>query len=262
MVRGMDINGVAAVVTGGGSGLGEATARLLADRGAKIVVVDMQDDKGTAVAKDIGGVFAHADVADPDEVIAAVEAAKEMGPLRVLVNAAGVGWATRTIGRDGQYSSAHDLDVFKKVVEVNLVGSFNCIRLAATAMSQTEPLADDERGAIVNVASVAAFDGQIGQVSYSASKGGVVGMTLPIARDLSAVGIRVNCIAPGLIDTPIYGSGEGAEAFKEKLRQGVLFPKRLGTSEEFATLALELITNSYLNAETIRVDGGIRMPPK
>ncbi len=262
MVRGMDINGVSAIVTGGGSGLGEATARRLAERGAKVVVVDMADDKGTAVAKDIGGVFAHADVADTDQVIAAVEAAKEMGPLRVLVNAAGVGWATRTIGRDGQYSSAHDLDVFKKVVEVNLIGSFNCIRLAATAMSQIEPLADDERGSIVNVASVAAFDGQIGQASYSASKGGVVGMTLPIARDLSAVGIRVNCIAPGLIDTPIYGNGEASEAFKEKLRQGVLFPKRLGTAEEFATLALELVTNSYLNAETIRVDGGIRMPPK
>lgn len=258
----MDISGISAIVTGGGSGLGEATARLLAERGAHVVVVDMADDKGEAVAKDIGGVFAHANVADTDEVIAAVEAAKEMGPLRALVNAAGIGWATRTIGRDGQYGSAHDLDVFKKVIEVNLVGSFNCIRLAATAMSQTEPLESEERGAIVNVASVAAFDGQIGQASYSASKGGVVGMTLPVARDLSAVGIRVNCIAPGLIDTPIYGTGEASEAFKDKLKQGVLFPKRLGTSEEFASLALELLANSYLNAETIRIDGGIRMPPK
>ncbi len=258
----MDINGISAIVTGGGSGLGEATARLLAERGAHVVVVDMADDKGEAVAKDIGGVFAHANVADTDEVIAAVEAAKEMGPLRALVNAAGIGWATRTIGRDGQYGSAHDLEVFKKVIEVNLVGSFNCIRLAATAMSQTEPLESEERGAIVNVASVAAFDGQIGQASYSASKGGVVGMTLPVARDLSAVGIRVNCIAPGLIDTPIYGTGEASEAFKDKLKQGVLFPKRLGTSEEFASLALELLANSYLNAETIRIDGGIRMPPK
>lgn len=258
----MDINGSSAIVTGGGSGLGAATARLLAERGAKVVVLDMQDDKGEVVAKEIGGVYAHADVTNTDEVIAAVEAAKEMGPLRSLVNCAGVGWATRTIGRDGSYDSAHDLDVFTKVVSINLIGSFNCIRLAATAMSQTEPLADDERGAIVNTASVAAFDGQIGQASYSASKGGVVGMTLPIARDLSAVGVRVNCIAPGLIDTPIYGEGEASEAFKDKLKQGVLFPKRLGTSEEFATLTLELLTNSYINAETIRVDGGIRMPPK
>jgi NAD(P)-dependent dehydrogenase (short-subunit alcohol dehydrogenase family) len=258
----MDINGTSAIVTGGGSGLGEATARLLAGKGARVVVVDMQDDKGEAVAKAIGGVFVHANVADTDEVIAAVEAAKELGALRSLVNAAGIGWATRTVGRDGQYTSAHDLEVFKKVIEVNLVGSFNCIRLAATAMSQNEPLADDERGAIVNVASVAAFDGQIGQASYSASKGGVVGMTLPIARDLSAVGVRVNCIAPGLIDTPIYGSGDAADAFKANLQKGVLFPKRLGTSEEFASMAVELITNSYMNAETIRLDGGIRMPPK
>jgi len=258
----MDINGISAVVTGGASGLGEATARLLAERGARVVIADMQDEKGELVAKDIGGLFAKTDVTDTDQVIAAIEAAKEMGPLRAVVNAAGVGWATRTIGKDGQYSSAHDLEVFKKVVNINLVGTFNVTRLAATAMSQNEPLDHDERGAIVQVASVAAFDGQIGQASYSASKGGVVGMTLPIARDLSAVGIRVNCIAPGLIDTPIYGTGEASEQFKERLQAGVLFPKRLGTSEEFASLALELLSNSYLNAETIRIDGGIRMPPK
>jgi NAD(P)-dependent dehydrogenase (short-subunit alcohol dehydrogenase family) len=258
----MDINGISAVVTGGASGLGEATARLLAERGAKVVIADMQDEKGELVAKDIGGLFAKTDVTDTDQVIAAIEAAKEMGPLRAVVNAAGIGWATRTIGRDGQYSSAHDLEVFKKVVNINLVGTFNVTRLAATAMSQNEPLDSDERGAIVQVASVAAFDGQIGQASYSASKGGVVGMTLPIARDLSAVGIRVNCIAPGLIDTPIYGTGEASEQFKERLQAGVLFPKRLGSSEEFASLALELLSNSYLNAETIRIDGGIRMPPK
>ena len=163
-------------------------------------------------------------------MIAAIEMAKEMGPLRALVNSAGVGWATRTIGKDGQYDSAHDLNVFKKVVEINLIGTFNCIRLAATAMSTTDPLESGERGAIVNMASVAAFDGQIGQASYSASKGGVVGMTLPIARDLSASGIRVNTVAPGLIDTPIYGEGEGSEAFKANLEKGVLFPKRLGLS--------------------------------
>jgi NAD(P)-dependent dehydrogenase (short-subunit alcohol dehydrogenase family) len=259
----MELNGISAIVTGGGSGLGEATARLLAERGGKVVIVDLQDDKGQKVASDIGGVYAKADVANPEQVIAAVEAAKEMGPLRALVTAAGIGWATRTIGRDGQYESAHDLDVYRKVIEVNLIGTFNCIRLAATAMSQTDPLdADGERGAIVTVASVAAFDGQIGQASYSSSKGGVVGMTLPVARDLSAVGVRVNCIAPGLIDTPIYGSGEGSEAFKDKLKRDVLFPKRLGTATEFATMAVELLSNSYMNAEVIRVDGGVRMQPK
>jgi NAD(P)-dependent dehydrogenase (short-subunit alcohol dehydrogenase family) len=153
--------------------------------------------------------------------------------------------------------------VFTKVVQVNLIGTFNCVRLAATAMSQTDPVDDDGlRGAIVTVASVAAFEGQIGQASYAASKGGVVGMTLPVARDLAAVGVRVNCIAPGLIDTPIYGSGEQSEQFKEKLKRDVLFPKRLGTSGEFATMALELLTNDYVNAETVRVDGGIRFQPK
>jgi len=259
----MDITGASAIVTGGASGLGEATCRLLAERGAKVVVLDMSDDKGKALADEIGGAFCHADVTNTDDVIAAIETAKEMGPLRVLVNCAGIGWATRTIGRDGQYESAHDLDVFKKVIEVNLIGTFNCIRLAATAMSQTEPLDEfNERGAIVNTASVAAYDGQIGQASYSASKGGVVGMTLPVARDLSAVGVRVNCIAPGLIDTPIYGQGDASEAFKEKLKRDVLFPDRLGFSSEFASMAVELVTNSYMNAENIRVDGGVRMQPK
>jgi NAD(P)-dependent dehydrogenase (short-subunit alcohol dehydrogenase family) len=258
----MELNGISAIVTGGASGIGEGCARLLAGRGAKVVIADLQDDKGNALASEIGGAFAHVDVTNTDDVIAAIELAKEMGPLRALVNSAGVGWATRTIGKDGSYDSAHDLDVFRKVIEINLIGTFNCMRLAATAMSTTEPLESGERGAIVNMASVAAFDGQIGQASYSASKGGVVGMTLPVARDLSAVGIRVNTVAPGLIDTPIYGEGEGSEAFKANLEKGVLFPKRLGTSEEFASLACELLTNSYMNAETIRVDGGIRMPPK
>jgi len=260
----MDLNGISAIVTGGASGLGAATATHLAERGAHVVLADLdrQQEKGDALAKELGGVFVACDVTDTDQVIAAVEAAKEMGPLRALVTAAGVGWATRTIGRDGQYASAHDLAIFEKVVSINLVGSFNCIRLAATAMSQNEPLGDNERGAIVTVASVAAFDGQIGQASYSASKGGVVGMTLPIARDLSAVGVRVNCIAPGLIDTPIYGEGDASEEFKEKLKRDVLFPKRLGTAEEFASMAGELLANSYMNAEVIRVDGGVRMQPK
>ena len=258
----MDINGVSAVVTGGASGIGEAACRLLAARGVKVVVADMQDDKGQALATEIGGTFCHTDVTNTDEVIAAVETAKEMGPFRILVNSAGIGGASRTIGRDGAYESAHNLDYFTKVISINLIGTFNCIRIAATAMSQTEPFANNERGAIVNIASVAAFDGQIGQASYSASKGGVVGMTLPIARDLSPVGIRVNTVAPGLIDTPIYGRGEGSEAFKAQLQKGVLFPQRLGAPEELASMVIECITNSYMNAETIRVDGGIRMPPK
>jgi NAD(P)-dependent dehydrogenase (short-subunit alcohol dehydrogenase family) len=258
----MDINGISAIITGGASGIGEACARQLAAGGAKVVIADLNDEKGNALASELGGAFTHVDVTNTDEVIAAVETAKEMGPLRSLVNSAGVGWATRTIGRDGQYDSAHDLEVFRKVVEVNLIGTFNCIRLAATAMSQNDPLESGERGAIVNMASVAAFDGQIGQASYSASKGGVVGMTLPIARDLSAVGVRVNTVAPGLIDTPIYGEGEASEQFKANLEKGVLFPKRLGSPDELASMVVELIGNSYMNAETIRVDGGIRMPPK
>jgi len=261
-LRVMDINGASAIVTGGASGLGEATVRLLTERGARCVVLDMNDAKGEELAKEVGGIFVHADVTNTDEVIAGIEAAKDMGPLRALVNCAGVGWATRTIGKDGSYDSAHNLDAFIKVLGINLVGTFNCIRLAATAMSQTEPQADGERGAIVNTASLAAFDGQIGQAAYSASKGGVVGMTLPIARDLGVVGIRVNTIAPGLIDTPIYGSGDASEAFKDKLKKDVVFPDRLGKPEEFASLAVELVTNSYMNGETIRIDGAARLQPK
>lgn len=260
----MDIDGISAIVTGGASGLGAATATRLSERGARVVLADLerQQDKGEALAKELGGLFVPCDVTDTEQVVATVEAAKEMGPLRALVTAAGMGWATRTIGKDGQYTSAHDLDAFQRVVNVNLVGTFNCIRLAATAMSQTEPLEDGERGAIVSVASVAAFDGQIGQASYSASKGGVVGMTLTVARDLAVVGVRVNCIAPGLIDTPIYGEGPASEQFKEKLKRDVLFPKRLGQAAEFASLATELLANSYINAEVIRIDGGARLQPK
>ncbi len=258
----MDINGASAIVTGGASGIGAATARLLAAKGAKVVVADLQADKGEAVAKEIGGAFCKVDVTKTDDIMNAVEMAKSMGPLRVLVNSAGIGWAQRTVGRDGSYDSAANLDAYKKVIAINLVGTFDCIRLAATAMSTTEPLNDGERGAIVNIASVAAFDGQIGQAAYSSSKGGVVGMTLPVARDLAAVGIRVNTVAPGLINTPIYGEGEGSEQFKEKLQTGVLFPNRLGYGTELASMVVECVTNSYMNAETIRVDGGIRMQPK
>jgi len=258
----MDINGASAIVTGGASGIGAATARLLASKGAKVVIADLQADKGEALAKEIGGAFCKVDVTKTEDIINAIEMAKDMGPLRVLVNSAGIGWAQRTVGKDGSYDSAASLDAYKKVIAINLVGTFDCIRLAATAMSTTEPLNDGERGAIVNIASVAAFDGQIGQAAYSSSKGGVVGMTLPIARDLSAIGVRVNTVAPGLINTPIYGEGEGSEQFKEKLQTGVLFPNRLGYGTELASMVVECVTNSYMNAETIRVDGGIRMPPK
>jgi NAD(P)-dependent dehydrogenase (short-subunit alcohol dehydrogenase family) len=258
----MDIRGSSAIVTGGASGLGEATARLLAERGSRVVVLDMNDAAGDKLAKEVDGVFVHADVTNTEQVIAAVEAAGDLAPLRVLVNCAGIGWAARTIGRDGAFESAHNLDAFSRVISINLIGSFNCVRLAATAMSQVEPLVDGERGAIVNTASVAAFDGQIGQAAYAASKGGLVGMTLPIARDLAVVGVRVNTIAPGLIDTPIYGAGEGSEQFKEKLKHDVVFPDRLGHPSEFAALAVELVTNSYMNGETIRIDGAARLQPK
>ena len=258
----MDINGVSAIVTGGASGIGAAAARQLAAKGAKVVVADLQEEAGRAVADEIGGAFCKVDVTSTDDIINAVEMATSMGPLRVLVNSAGIGWAQRTVGKDGSYDSAANLDAFKKVIAINLIGTFDCIRIVGTAMSRNEPLAHGERGAIVNIASVAAFDGQIGQASYSASKGGVVGMTLPIARDLAAVGVRVNTVAPGLIDTPIYGQGDASEAFKTNLQKGVLFPQRLGAPEELASMVVECIVNSYMNAETIRVDGGIRMPPK
>ncbi len=261
-VRGMDITGASAIVTGGASGIGAASAKLLAARGAKVVIADLQEDRGKALADELGGAFCKVDVTVTDDIIDAVEMAKSIGPVRVLVNSAGIGAAQRTVGKDGTYESAADLDRFRKVIAINLIGTFDATRLAATAMSTTEPLEGGERGAVVNIASVAAFDGQIGQAAYSASKGGVVGMTLPVARDLAAIGVRVNTVAPGLIDTPIYGSGEASDAFKDNLQKGVLFPNRLGTAEELASVVIECVTNSYLNAETIRVDGGIRMPPK
>lgn len=262
MLRRMDISGASALVTGAASGIGAATARLLAQEGARVVVADLNADKGTALAEEIGGAFVAVDVTETAQLQAAVDKAVELADLRVLVNSAGIGWAQRTIGRDGEASSAHDLDAYKRVIAINLVGTFDAIRLAATAMSKNEPNEDGERGAIVNLASVAAFDGQIGQAAYSSSKGGVVGMTLPVARDLSVAGIRLNTVAPGLVDTPIYGAGEDAEAFKAKLGGSVLFPKRLGVAEELASMVLECVTNSYMNGETVRVDGGIRMPPK
>jgi NAD(P)-dependent dehydrogenase (short-subunit alcohol dehydrogenase family) len=256
----MEIEGVAALVTGGASGIGEASARALAARGARCVIVDLNEERGRTVAAGLGGLFAAADVADEEQVRAAVGAASELGPLRVVVNAAGIGNANRTVDRNG---APFPLAAFELVIRVNLIGTFNVVRLAAAAMATTETLdADGARGAIVNIASVAAFDGQIGQAAYSASKGGIVGMTLPIARDLAAIGVRVNTIAPGLIDTPIYGTGAASEEFKAHLGESVLFPRRLGTADELAAMVVELATNDYVNAETIRVDGGIRMPPR
>jgi NAD(P)-dependent dehydrogenase (short-subunit alcohol dehydrogenase family) len=258
----MDLTNSTAIVTGGASGIGAACVRALAARGATVVIADLQADKGEALAEEVKGVFAQVDVTRTEQITAAVEQAAAIAPLKACVNSAGIGWAQRTIGRDGQLESAHSLEAFTKVVQINLIGTFDMTRQAATVMSRNEPDANGQRGAIVNLASVAAFDGQIGQASYSASKGGVVGMTLPIARDLAASGIRVNTVAPGLIDTPIYDSFPNPDEFKANLGQNVLFPKRLGTADELASMVLELVTNDYMNAETIRVDGGIRMPPK
>ncbi len=258
----MELTNTSALVTGAASGLGEATARALAARGVRVVVADLNDSAGQTLADELGGTFAHCDVTNTDDVIGALDAAVAMAPLWSVVNCAGIGWATRTIGKDGEYASAHDLDLYRKVIEINLVGTFNVCRLGATAMSHNTPDADGLRGAIVNTASVAAQDGQIGQVAYSSSKGGIMGLTLPLARDLSVVGIRVNTVLPGLIDTPIYGTGPASDEFKARLGEGVLLPKRLGYPSEFASLVLELLTNSYMNAESVRLDAGIRMQPK
>ena len=256
----MEIAGTSAVITGGASGIGAASARALSKRGVRCVLLDLNEDLGQALASELGGLYVHADVADEQEVQAAVDAAVELAPLRALVNSAGIGTPGRTVDREG---NPLPLKFFERVLRVNLIGTFNCLRLCAAAMAKSEPVdGDGSRGAIVNIASVAAYDGQIGQAAYSASKAGVIGMTLTTARDLSAQGVRVNTIAPGLIDTPIYDSHPQAEAFKAKLGQSVLFPHRLGTPDELASMVVECITNDYLNGETIRVDGGIRMPPK
>jgi NAD(P)-dependent dehydrogenase (short-subunit alcohol dehydrogenase family) len=253
----MSLESTTALVTGGASGMGEASARTLAEAGAHVVVLDRDPAKGESVAKDIGGTFAEADVTDEATVKAAVDAATEIGPLRTTIHCAGVGWAERTINRDG---SPHDLDRFRRIIDINLVGTFNVLRLSASGMNPNEPDEYGERGVIVNTASVAAFDGQIGQAAYAASKGGVVALTLTAARDLSAAGIRVCTIAPGLIDTPLLGTLP--DDAREQLAQSVLFPKRLGTADDYASLAFEIVRNHYLNGEVIRMDAGIRMPPK
>jgi NAD(P)-dependent dehydrogenase (short-subunit alcohol dehydrogenase family) len=252
----MDLDGAAAIVTGGASGLGEATVRALVERGAKVVIADVNDEKGEALAAEVGAVFAHCDVTDGGQVEAAVAAAVALGELRFAVGCAGTGWAQRTLTRDG----AAPIDPFEIVVKINLIGMYNLLRLAAAAISENEPGKDGERGAIVMTASIAAFDGQIGQTAYAASKGGVAALTLPAARDLSGRGIRVVTVAPGLFDTPLLALLP--EAARTALGDNVPFPSRLGHPEEFAALVCSIADNVMLNGETIRLDGALRMPPR
>ncbi|GAA2867289.1 3-hydroxyacyl-CoA dehydrogenase [Pseudonocardia halophobica] len=253
----MDITGQVALVTGGASGLGLATAETLLDAGASVVIVDLPSSQGAEIAEKLGekARFVAADVTDEAQVTAALDVAAELGTLRVAVNCAGIGNAIKTVGKQG----AFPLDAFTKVVTVNLIGTFNVIRLAAERIAQTDPV-DGERGVIINTASVAAFEGQIGQAAYSASKGGVVGMTLPIARDLASAQIRVNTIAPGLFETPLLG-GLPEEA-KESLGKQVPHPARLGKPSEYGLLAAHIVANPMLNGEVIRLDGAIRMAPR
>ena len=257
----MDLTGTAAIISGGASGLGEASARALAAAGSTVVIADLNADRGEAVAAEIGGKFVQTDVADEASVAAAVDVAAALSsPLRVIVNCAGIGWAERTVNRDG---SPHSFATFRKVIDINLIGTFNLMRIGAAAVARTEPVdADNQRGVVINTASVAGIEGQTGQLAYSASKGGIIGMTVPAARDLAAIGMRVNTICPVIIDTPIYGTGPGSEEFKARLAAPIVFPKRMGSAAEFAQLVRSLIENDYMNAEVIRFDGGIRFQPK
>jgi NAD(P)-dependent dehydrogenase (short-subunit alcohol dehydrogenase family) len=252
----MQIAGKVFIVTGGASGLGEGTARMLTANGAKVVIADLQVDKGEALAKELGGHFVRCDVSQEDDGKAVVAAATAAGKLAGLVNCAGIAPAVKTVGREG----AHPLAVFSKTIMVNLVGSFNMIRLAAEAMCRNEPESTGERGVLISTASVAAYDGQIGQAAYSASKGGVVGMTLPIARDLARNGIRNMTIAPGIFGTPMmFGMPKDVQ---DALAASVPFPSRLGTPEDYAKLVKHIIENDMLNGEVIRLDGAIRLAPK
>src|SRR5271165_3469817 len=252
----MDIDGSAAIVVGGASGLGEATARLLRSRGAHVTVADVNAEKGQTLAEELSAQFAACDVREEAQVEAAVAQAAGGGPLRIAVCCAGTGWAQKVASSKGP----HPLLPFETIISINLIGTFNVLRYAATAMISNEPLADGERGVCVNTASIAAFDGQVGQIAYSASKGGVVGMTLPAARDLAQYGIRVNTIAPGLFDTPLLAALP--EEARLKLGAGVPFPQRLGEPSEYAQLAIAILENRMLNGETIRLDGALRMPPR
>jgi NAD(P)-dependent dehydrogenase (short-subunit alcohol dehydrogenase family) len=252
----MDIAGKVFIVTGAASGLGEGTARMLAAHGATVVVADFQDAKGQALADELGGSFVHCDVSQETDAAAAVAQALRVGKLMGLVNCAGIALASKTVGKEG----AHPLAVFSKVVTVNLIGSFNMIRLAAEAMSRNAPEATGERGVLISTASVAAYDGQIGQAAYAASKGGVVGMTLPIARDLARNGIRNMTIAPGIFGTPMmFGMPQDVQ---DALAASVPFPSRLGTPADYAKLVHQIITNEMLNGEVIRLDGAIRLAPR
>jgi len=253
----MNLNGHAAVVTGGGSGLGAATASLLAERGCKVALIDINEAAAKAHAAAIGGIGIRCDVSDAESAETAMTAARDAhGPARVLVNCAGIGTAGRVIGRDGPLK----LEAFERVIRINLIGTFNMIRLAAAEMSALDPLEDGERGVIVNTASIAAFDGQVGQAAYAASKGGVVGMTLPIARELARNGVRVMTIAPGVFHTPMV-DGLPSEV-RQSLGDGVPFPRRLGLPAEYAALAAHIIGNRFLNGEVIRLDGALRMAPR
>jgi 3-hydroxyacyl-CoA dehydrogenase / 3-hydroxy-2-methylbutyryl-CoA dehydrogenase len=254
----MRIEGSSALVAGGASGLGAATTRRLHEAGARVVIADLNAEKGEALADELGerATFAAADVTDEDAVKAAVDAAAAEGGLRISVCCAGIGWAQRTTGKQGP----HDLEIFSNVVKVNLIGTFNVLRLAATAMNANDPDGGGERGVCVNTSSDAAFEGQIGQVAYSASKGGIVGMTLPAARDLASRGIRVVTIAPGLFDTPLLGALP--EEQRGELGKQAPFPPRLGTPDEYAQLAQQIVENSMLNGATLRLDGALRMPPR
>jgi NAD(P)-dependent dehydrogenase (short-subunit alcohol dehydrogenase family) len=253
----MELQGTSAIVTGGASGLGAATARALAAQGVRVTVFDRNEAGAKEVADEVGGLASGGDVTVPDDCKKAVDQAAEGGRLRIAVNCAGTGWIGRVINRDG---SPHDLASFEFIQRLNVIGTFNVMTLAASAIAATEPGEDGERGVIVNTASVAAFDGQIGQLAYSASKGAVVGMTLPAARDLAVVGIRVVAIAPGLFDTPLLAMLPDEQ--RTALGQSVLYPKRLGNPAEYGKLVVSIATNGYLNGEVIRLDGGIRMPPK
>ncbi|QOC27125.1 SDR family NAD(P)-dependent oxidoreductase [Microbacterium hominis] len=253
----MDIAGASALVTGGASGLGLATARRLADAGAHVVIVDLGASAGAERAAELGGTFVAADVTDPTQIAAAVETAAAQGPLRVVVNCAGIAPPAKVLERDG---SPSDLAHFERIVRVNLIGTYNVIAQASAAIATTEPTDGGDRGVIVNTASVAAFDGQIGQPAYSASKGGVHAMTLPIARELARHGIRVVTIAPGIMETPMLAGLP--EAAQQSLGQQVPYPARLGRPDEYASLVAEIVRNGYLNGETIRLDGAIRMAPK
>ena len=252
----MDIAGKVFIVTGGASGLGEGTARLLTAKGGKVIIADVQVDKGKAIAQELGGAFVRCDVTQEADGQAVVTQATSMGKLMGLVNCAGIAPAERTVGKNGP----HSLELFSKCIAINLIGSFNMIRLAAAAMSKNEPEATGERGVLISTASVAAYDGQIGQAAYSATKGGIVGMTLPIARDLARSGIRNMTIAPGIFGTPmLFGMPKEVQ---DALAAGVPFPSRLGTPQDYAKLALHIFENDMLNGEVIRLDGAIRLAPK